>query len=771
MGNTYNLGPRAAAASPPVDMGIEDAEQGALDLAAYWRIIRRYKFAILALGLAGVVVGALSALSKVPIYGAQTKLLVEPVQRNVSPVDQYQFQPYAWLFYETQSEIIRSRAIADRVVDKLGLAPAAQQAPPHEADQGRMPPADGSSGASAASGGSAWRRVLSRWLPALQVEETSRSRVPASMRDRRAMQVQNGVRVNGGDKSQVLVISYRSTDPKMAAKVVNAVADAYIEFGLEARSAFTTRATHWLNERLAELRKRVADSEAALQAYQAREGLVDTDNRRTLMNSKLASLTQSLTEAQTARTQLEVRLEQVRSLRAKGAYDLLLPLLDAPLLQSLKQEETGARKRVTKLGERYGDKHPKMIAARADLRAASRRRQSEADRAVQALRQEYQAAVTKEQRFRDRVEAQKSEMRGMAGKGFELTTLERELDANRQLFEAFTTRFKEVDMAAEYDVPSVRVLDRARPADAPTQPELQRKALTGGAMGLLLGVLLSFLREHLSNTFTAARDVEEKLNLPVLGVVPMLRRRRLKKDATLERFVLDDRRSNYAEAIGDIRTGVLFSNIDRPPKVIMVTSAVAAEGKTTLSSNLAISFSQLGPTLLLEGDLRKPRLSQLAAGDVRLGLTHLVAGQHRMDDCLVQDPEISNLYLLAAGVLPPNPLEFVSSERFARTLAELRKRFSHIIIDSSPVLPMSDALVIGSKVEGVVLVVRAEKTSHGAARDALKRLASARAPLLGVVLSHVDIRKAAYYGGTYYGNYHGYYGAEPAEQEDMRSTG
>ena len=202
-----------------------------------------------------------------------------------------------------------------------------------------------------------------------------------SARDHLAAEIQDAIQVKGRDKSQVLVISYRAEDPKTAAEVVNAVAEAYIEFGLEARTAFTSRAPRWLNDRLAELRTRVTDSEAALQAYQSREALVDTENRRTLMSAKLASLTEALTEAQTARSQLEVRLDQVGSLRAKGAYEPLLPLLDVPLLQTLRQAQAEAEQRVAKLKERYGEKHPQMIAAKSDLRGASERLRAEVDKA------------------------------------------------------------------------------------------------------------------------------------------------------------------------------------------------------------------------------------------------------------------------------------------------------------------------------------------------------------------------------------------------------
>ncbi|MFT5391703.1 MAG: succinoglycan biosynthesis transport protein ExoP, partial [Gammaproteobacteria bacterium] len=294
-------------------------------------------------------------------------------------------------------------------------------------------------------------------------------------------------------------------------------------------------------------------------------------------------------------------------------------------------------------------------------------------------------------------------------------------------------------------VPNVRVIDRAEVPSAPYKPNKRRMIIVAGLVGLFVGIGLAFFRERLDNTFRTPATMEEKLGISSLGVVPLIT-----NEHVPEREVLENPRSLFTENINHIRTGLLFSNIDNPPQMIAITSASSSEGKTTLSANLAAAFAQLDRTLLIEVDLRKPVLARRLGIASVPGITDLVAGQVEREQCLHQVSEKSPLFVISCGAMLPNPLEFLSSARFAETLAELREHFTYIVLDGPPALAVSDAAVIGHLADAVILAVKAESTTHKMSQEAVSRLNRATVRITGGVLCQADIERMAEYGGGYY---------------------
>jgi capsular exopolysaccharide synthesis family protein len=324
------------------------------------------------------------------------------------------------------------------------------------------------------------------------------------------------------------------------------------------------------------------------------------------------------------------------------------------------------------------------------------------------------------------------------------------------LYETFLARFKEADIADEYKVSNARIIDHAIVPITPFKPNRKRMVIIAVVIGLGLGVLVAFLRNHLDNTFTTKEDVENFLKLPVIGMLPKIRSRPLDRSES-ERLVLSEPRSPFAEAINDIRTAILFSRIDTPPKVVLITSPLPGEGKTTLALNLALAFSRRGRTLLIDADLRKGRLEELLHLSGHPGLTDMLSGQCAADEAIVADPEAENLFLLTAGTSPPNPLEVIASQRFSDELDKLRNSFEHIVIDGTPLLPVSDSIVLARIVDVTVLTVKSDDTARDVALEALKRMQAARIKPVGVILQQVDTRKLRGYGRRYVASYSGYY--------------
>lgn len=665
-------------------------------VAKYVRIGLRYKWSILALALVGLVVGVLKAANAVPVYQAEATVAIGPDYSNAVPGQNLNlYYAVSWRFYETQYEMIQSRAVAERVVEKLGLA---HRKDVNKPDRNRPNLVDTVKTALGLEG--LTDKGESNTDVALDMQS------PEQLQQRRetlAAMIRGGVSVRGSEQSQIARVKFESPDPEFAAEVANAVVDAYIELGLEARLDRTKRTSAWLTERLEDLRRKVAESEDRLQAFQRREGLVDSESMEEISSAKL---------------------------------------------QFLNDEVIRTQKTVAELSERYGPKHPKMINAKAELQSA-RIRLEEASRNIVLD----------------------------TSKQFELSKLEREVAANRQLYESFLEKFEESDMSSQYTITNAQIIDEAKVPDSPYKPDKNKFVLQWGLMGLFCGVLLSLFREQLHNTFRTNEDIEQKLALPVLGVVPLLDRKGKRLDkkrgrrkagdggqqSVPERYFLSDSKSAFSESINHVRTGIAYSDVDNPPQTILITSSVQGEGKTTLASNLALSFAHLGRTLLIDADLRKPRVEHITDTNARGGLVEYVAGIRSLQECVVQDPECPSLHVLKGGTVPPNPLELLSSQTLARTIAELKGRFSHIVIDTAPILPVSDAIVLGHIADALLLVVQAERTTTKMARDGLKRLENAGIRTLGVVLSQVHVRRSAYY---YDGKYQYYYGGYYRSSDD-----
>jgi capsular exopolysaccharide synthesis family protein len=670
-------------------------EDSGVGLREYLSLFKRHWLAIALITLLGVVFGGLKAMSESPVYQASVTMLVEPDLSRLASTEGMAWAG-AWRFYETQYELLRSRALAERVVDKLGLIHRREQL---EAILNWTSPLDEMFDRAKATITGASPKPFP---PPDAGTQTVTPGQEQRRRDALASMVQGGVGVVGGDKTQLVRVSFDSRDPELAAEVANTLVDAYIELGLESRLDRAKRVSSWLTERIEGLRRKVLESEEKLHDFQSRTGMIDLDNIEKLTDARLDSLNQQLVNAQ---------------------------------------------KRYAELAKRYGPKHPKLIAAKSEVDTAQRRLGSVS---------------------RDVVETRAQE--------FELSKLEREVASNRQLYEVFLNKFRETDLSADNRLSNARVVDRARVPGSPFKPDRYRIIMFYGSMGLLAALLLVFIREHLDNTFKNNEQLELRLKLPVLGVVPLLEGKRLfgnrgrraknSSDGTAvdgpERHFLRESRSGFAEAINHIRTGISFSNVDDPPRIVLITSAVQGEGKTTLATNLAMSYAQLDKTLLIDADLRKPRLRSITpVARSNGGLVDYVAGTQPMQDCIVPDPECSNLYLLQSGTIPPNPLELLSSKKLAGTLEELKGKFSHVIIDTAPILPVSDAIVLGHVVDELLLVIQAERTTHKMVQDAMRRLQAASVLPLGVVLTQVKFRRSTYYyDGKYQYYYGGYYGQE-----------
>lgn len=716
------------------------SEQG-LDLSTYVRVLKQNRLRIFLYGFLFALLGGALAFQMTPIYQSQVRLLAEPVESKVTNSNPWVSTALVWLFYETQKQIIESRNIASSVVDQLGLvAYHEQREADRRADELKLFELD-------------WRL----WLPEGWRGEPPSPPTEEQKRQQAVDRLSDALNVEISKDSQIIVISYEHDDPGMAASIADAVASTYRDFGLSSRITKARAQTVFLNKQLKELEAKVSEAEGALRDYQEREGLIDTGSRQQIVTAQLEGLSRQLVESEAKRNEAEIRYREVQRLQRSGAgYDSIATVLQSQLVTRLREKQSELYQKVSELSERYGDKHPKMIAAKSELAEATRVLKDAINKVVGGLKQEYQVTAQQERKVRSMLDTRKGEIQGLQSKSFELSKLERDAENARQVYEQFLSRLGELDVEGEYDVSNVNIIDTAVIADKPIKPRRLRMVAGGLVLGLLFGTVLAFVRDRMDTTFKVLEHAEARLNLTGLGIVPFLRRREI--PTIPERVVESSPHSPFAEAINHIRTGILFSDADNPPKVILVTSSTAGEGKTTFASNLACSFSQMGRTLLIEVDLRKPRVAAFYGIQTGGGLTDVALDPDKAQQLIVRVDGDRDLFLLPAGSALPNPLEFLSSNAFQRLVEALRKKFDHIILDAPPVLPVSDAIVLSRSVDGVVVAVRAETTTGKMAREAIKRIRAAHVQPLGVVLTQASAKRMAEYGGHYYTDqsYYGY---------------
>ena len=702
-----------------------------LDLMRLWNILWRAKWmiALLILATCGLTFVALQLVT--PQYKATASLVIAERNPQVLAFQQL-MEPgiHSSEYLQTQLGLLQSRALAERVVRELDLAHHPLFAP-REDD---TPWFD-------------WRAHVPEWVPAWLIpppapEPDEAARVRSVTR---ALATATSAQYIG--KSQLIAVSVELPDPQLAASITNALAEGFIANQLDSNMKRSLSAADWMNRRLLELQENLRGAENRLQAYREAEGLVDLDGVSTISANELSLTGSKMIDARRERAEAQSQYRQVQALGGNLERLASVPaVLGHPLIQQFKAERARAQARVDELSRRYGPKHPTMIAAQTELNAATASLHGQVQQVVAGIERKFQLAEANERSLRESFDTNKTQIQDISRKEFRLRELQREVDSNRVLYETFLARLKETAATSDINSANAQVVDRAV---APIQPSKPRKGLILGIAALVAGVLgmgLAFLREALDDTFRSSEDVESQVNVPLLGVVPLVARKSRGRLAHLFRLNEDVR---FCEAIRTLRTGLVLSDIDRPRQVVLVTSTLANEGKSSVAVNLAFSMSHIERVLLIEADLRNPTL----AGHFTLppkapGLAELIAGRSRFEDCV---HTVGKLTLLPAGNMPSNPQELLSSPRLARILQALKSRYQRIIIDSPPSQVVSDALLLAKLSNALIYVIHAESTPIPLVQKGIGQLLRNKAPVIGVVLNQYDLSKAGRYGSPYEG--------------------
>ncbi len=743
-------------------------------LRDYWLITKRHRWLILSCALVSFIGAALYAFTQTPLYTSEATVLIErkaPQILNLRDArgEITESNDYNSEFYKTQYEILKSRALAERVVRDERLE--------------NLPLFGGGKAAEAAKEGlvaGIWRDIknwASGFAPAKDQSPKPNNQNPIPLTARLAGRYLTMLEVRPVAGTSLVKVRITTPDPALSARLADAHASSYVRYGMDLRSATNNEAGDFLQQKLVELKERIEQSEAALNSYRKEKGIISVDDKSNVIVERLLDLNKNLTTAEGERIAWEA---QVRAVRGRSPEEIPA-VRNSAVINSLKGELGKFEADYASLAKEFKPGYPPLDDLKARIDDTRRRISAEINREVKSIEAGYAAASNKESQLRAAMDEQKRATLSLKDSAVQYAILAREVDTNKQLYDGVLQRLKEINVASDLRTSNIYVMGKALPPSFPSYPNKRRSLLIGLLLGLAAGVGLAFLLEQLDNTLKTPEEAERYLRLPSLGMVPdfaafngrsltfvgrllqsahaelPVSRRKAAKEPPSEVLLDHDPLSAVSEAYRSFRSSLLLSQAGGPPHTMLVTSAARGDGKTTTLVNTAILFARMGiRVLIIDADLRRPRCHMLLRVEKKAGLSELLAGQVDLDEAIVPTPA-ENLFLISAGALPPNPAELLGSKKMHELLEQLRERFEFVFIDSTPLLALSEAVFLSTMVDGTLLVVNS-RTPKPLVKKARARLALSHSKVLGILMNRINIHHDEY--GGYYYQYYGYYDDE-----------
>lgn len=721
-------------------------------LLDYFIILRKHQWLILTFLLTVVTVVTIASFKMKPVYSAVARVEIDRESQNsIQLQDANSYDDFVDMenYIETQSKILSSETLALQTIKSLDLT--------------HFPEFGGTPGATSfGQGGAIPKRpaILGAFLGSLGVKRIANTRL--------------------------IEVSFEAEDPQLAAGIVNAHLQNFIEANFKSKYDATTQASTWLSSELEELRMKVEKAEDARIAYQRENQIWQIDEKQDITTQKLEDLSKAVTEAQTALAEKEALYRMAIS----GNVDALPEAQGNLVIEDLLKRKSDLDEQYAEAMTQYGPNYPKVQRLAAQQKELGDDLANARKTLVETVQEEYNTARSHVEILTESLDKQKTEANDLAEKLVQYHILQHDAESYKLLYDGLQQKLKEATLTAGLHSTNIRVVDPALAPSGPSRPQKARNILLAFLVGLVGGVGLAIFREYLDNTVKSPDDIEALTGLPSLAVVPSLpgfngHHSRLSKAGReaitqtasgprVELLSYIQPKSQISEAFRALRTSLLLSQADHPPQVILVTSALPREGKTTAAVNLAVTLAQLGDrTLLMDSDLRKPGIRRALnlTGGKEAGLSSYLAGVSTLDEVIVPHPAISNLSALTTGPVPPSPADLLSSHRMREAITELRRRFKFVVIDSPPVMAATDAVILSALTDGVLLVVRSGETPKEAFSRTRDLLAAVKCRLLGVVLNAVDSSAPDYYYSyRYYPYAYGYgYGEDAGKTSKFPS--
>ncbi len=716
-GFTLRPGRRAGSTDSSATRPIASSTSG---MGEYFRAIYRHRWlALLTLVLVSVPV-ALYGVLQPKAYEARIRLVLNAERAApVSFEDSSRERPAS--DERTQQEIIRSREVARRTIVALRLWR-------HPVFAGPDKP------------------FVSRKAPVAPGEDLQAEPLVPVIIDR--------TKVIPIPLSRLVDVVFEAPDAQLAADAVNELGRQFVQEGLDARVASARQSTSWLEDRLREQRLKVEESETALQKYKEQQDALSVDSRQNIVVQRLSDLNASVTKAKTDRMVREANYAQVKAADGNPALLENIPAIASNSeVRALQTQMGELRRQEVELAQRYGDKHPTRIKLAAALETTENDLRAAMTRAAEVVKNEYEGALAQERSMSGALETQKGEALRLNQQDLEYGRLQREAEANRQIFTALAQQLQQSTISGEFKESSVRILDFAQPPQYSIRPQRTKFVGLALAMGLFAAIFVALARELLDSRIKTPQEITEHLQLPFLGLVPALKTGR----KAVELPIFGAVSSPFNDALRRIRA-TLLGNLQVRPVTLLITSTGPQEGKTTIAVSLAKSLAAgAHRVLIIDSDLRRPAVHERLEKESKKGLADYLSGTATLDEVLVETGT-AHLSAILAGDVPPNPAELLELPKFADLVELMKSRFDWIVIDSAPVLSVPEASQVARNATAILFVIGAQMASRHAVRRAIQELANANVPFAGCILNRADVTRHGYYYGAYHNEkYESYY--------------
>jgi succinoglycan biosynthesis transport protein ExoP len=742
-------GPQAIQQEQLLDISPEDAPH----LLDYWQVVLKRRWTVLACLFVVFATVAIGTLKKKPIYEAKVELEInpeEPQVLNFKEISQAAPTVDVDSYRETQYKVLQSRTLAERVVNDLRL----YQLPEFYRNRGIFGLFQSNP-----------KKIPSRWDPGTPDPSIDAYRNAVSC-------FRNSVDVSPVRRSNLVDVTFDSYDPQLAALAANKLADDYIKQNLQVKWDETVQASEWLQGKLVELKGKLEKAEDNLQAYATRNGIVFISEKENMVNARLEGLLTEYTKAQTER----YSKESLYSLVESGKVQDLPGVLDNRLVQDLEEKLADSEKEYAQATTWVKPDYPRARQIQKQINSLQAKIEKEKRAVIQNISDNYHTAVQHESFLAKAVENQKKEVQDIANRSIQYNILKREVDTNKQLYEGLLQRMKEAQVSAGLKASNIRIVDSAEVPKYPAKPRVFLNLSLGAVLGLGVGVGLAFFQEYLDKTLKTPEEVEKLLRLPSLGVLPRFALNGSGKGSAQEDLVIAAPEDKVAiapaiqtdpetvEAYRSLRTSILLS-ASPVPRLLLVTSALPGEGKTTTTVNLGATLASLGSrVVIVDCDMRRPACHRSAGVENKPGFVQCLTGHVGLAEAVLPVPGVPNLSVIPCGPIPPNPAEVLSSRVTGELLHKLRNEFEYVLVDSPPLLSVADSRILATLTEAAILVTRAFETPYDVIWRARALLYGAGARILGVALNDVDLQRESYGSNSYYRYGYGGYASQAAEE-------
>jgi succinoglycan biosynthesis transport protein ExoP len=735
----------------------EDDDASALTLSDLLGMVLKHKWTLLLVMLVSTGIAGINTFLLRPTYRATTVLQIERaparvVDFNGSNVDLEQASVDEYLGLKTQYELLRSRSLAERVIDEMQLdrsKPVAGSTGPTAA------PATTSGGAlPSATSASAPDGYIARIISGYRKLSTPATTDPEILgREAVVGAFLGALAVEPVQNSRLVRLSVDNADPALAAKIANTTAQTFVSLGQERRMESSTYAKTFLEDQIRQMKAKLENSERRLNQYAQQKSILSLDEKTSVINQTYVEYAAALAKAEQDRIKYEALYNEV-----KRSPELALHSFETKGITTLKDHKARLEVEYQQNLRIMKPDFPKMLQIKAQIDEADAQIKAELATLSNVIKAQLDAAAAKEAQLRDKLSRTRKEVLVTQDNSIDLNLLKREVDTNRQLYDSLLERLKQVGVSSNLTTNNISIVDSAAIPLFPYKPNLQSNLITGLGIGLFLGLCLVFVLEYLDDSIRFPDMVERVLGVPLMGVIPVSDRKR--NDTVSIGFdVHVEPRSSMAEAYRSVRTALQFSTSHGAPRRLLVTSTNRDEGKSTTALALAINFAQMGArVLLVDGDMRNPSAHKMLGISNEQGLSNLLSDDQAQGEALIQPTVVPNLSVLTAGPSPPNPVDLLLGPGLMALLEKAEALgYAHVIVDAPPILGIADAIVLGNQIQDLLFVVRAGSTRKANIRDALRRLRLAGLAPRGAVLTFAPARALQGYG-AYYG-----YGTDSSE--------